>query len=70
LRIRAFIAIEDRERRIRRLVDADIVGIFSWHLEGQILEANGVFLRIVGYDREDLLSGRLRWTEANPAGMV
>jgi PAS domain S-box-containing protein len=58
--------LEDRERRIRRLVDANIVGIFSWNLEGQILEANNAFLRMVGYDREDLVSGRLRWTDLTP----
>jgi PAS domain S-box-containing protein len=28
-----------------------------------IIEANDEFLRIVGYDREDLASGRLRWTD-------
>jgi PAS domain S-box-containing protein len=47
-------------------VDASIVGIFMWDVEGQILETNDEFLRIVGYDREDLASGRLRWTDLTP----
>jgi PAS domain S-box-containing protein len=55
-----------REAKIRRLVDANIVGIFIWDLEGQILEANDAFLRIVGYDRHDLISGQIRWTELTP----
>ena len=50
--------LAEREARIRRLVDANIVGIFIWDLEGRILEANDAFLRMVGYDREDLLSNR------------
>jgi PAS domain-containing protein len=31
-----------------------------------ILEANDRFLQIVGYDREDLVSGRMRWTDMTP----
>jgi PAS domain S-box-containing protein len=58
--------LEQREAKIRRLVDANIIGIVIFELEGQILEANDAFLRMVGYDREDLASGRLRWTELTP----
>jgi PAS domain S-box-containing protein len=55
--------IEDRERKIRRLVEANIIGIIIADREGRILEANDAFLRILGYDREELVSGRVRWTE-------
>ncbi|WP_246775211.1 PAS domain-containing protein [Bradyrhizobium diazoefficiens] len=55
-----------REAKIRRLVDANIIGIFIWEAEGAILEANDAFLRIMGYDREDLDAGRLRCTELMP----
>ncbi|CAB3797002.1 Adaptive-response sensory-kinase SasA [Pararobbsia alpina] len=58
--------LAEREAKIGRLVDANIVGILIWELEGRILEANDAFLRIVGYDRDDLISGRLRWTELTP----
>ena len=58
--------LAERESRIRRLVDANIVGIFVWQLEGRILEANDAFLAMVGYDREDLVASRLRWTELTP----
>ena len=58
--------LEERETKIRRLVDANIIGIIIWDLEGRILEANDAFLRIVGYDREDLASGRLHWTSLTP----
>jgi PAS domain S-box-containing protein len=58
--------LAEREAKIRRLVDANIVGIFIWDIEGQILEANDAFLRIVGYDRDDLASGGLHWTELTP----
>jgi PAS domain S-box-containing protein len=55
-----------RTLRIRRLVDANIIGIFMWDFEGRILEANEAFLDIVGYDHEDLVAGRIRWTDLTP----
>ncbi len=58
--------LAEREARIRRLVDANIIGIFFWDLKGRILEANNAFLLMVGYDREDLASGRVRWTDLTP----
>src|SRR6202022_495133 len=36
----------EREARIRRLVDANIIGIMIWAVEGRILEANEAFLHM------------------------
>ena len=58
--------LEEREGKIRRLVAANIIGILIWNLEGQILEANEAFLQMIQYTREDLMSGRLRWTDLTP----
>jgi PAS domain S-box-containing protein len=58
--------LREQEARIRRLIDADIIGIFLWDIEGLIFEANDAFLLMVGYDRGDLVSGRLRWTDLTP----
>ena len=66
-RKRAEEALRESEAKIRRLVDANIIGIFIWDFEGRIIEANDAFLRMVDYDREDLVSGRIRWTELTPA---
>jgi PAS domain S-box-containing protein len=57
--------LQEREARIRRLVDSNIIGIVIWDVQGRIIEANQAFLDIVGYGREDLVS--LRWTELTPA---
>ena len=57
----------EREARIRRLVDSNIIGILILNLQGRIIDANQAFLDMVGYAREDLVSGRLRWTELTPA---
>ena len=58
--------LEQREAKIRRLVDANIIGIFIWDLEGRITDANETFLRMIGYDREDLVAGRTSWTVRTP----
>jgi PAS domain S-box-containing protein len=63
--------LAEREAKIRRLVDANIIGIFIWsipgEMDGPIVEANDAFLRMVGYDREDLVSGRINWAELTPS---
>ena len=58
--------LEEREAKIRRLVDANIMGIFIWNFEGQIIEANQAFLQMLNYSREDLVSGRLNWRNLTP----
>jgi PAS domain S-box-containing protein len=55
------------EAKVRRLVEANVVGIVMWKLEGEITGANEAFLRMVQYDREDLACGRMRWTDLTPA---
>jgi PAS domain S-box-containing protein len=57
--------LQEREGKIRRLVDANIIGVFIWNLD-KIVEANDAFLHMLDYRREDLVSGRLRWTELTP----
>jgi PAS domain S-box-containing protein len=59
--------LQEREAKIRRLVDSNIVGVVFWDLQGGITDANQAFLDMIGYAREDLVSGRLRWTELTPA---
>ena len=63
---RLYRELQNREAKIRRLVDANIVGVVIWDLDGRILDANNAFLSMVGYEREDLVSGRLRWRDLTP----
>jgi PAS domain S-box-containing protein len=59
--------LEDREAKIRRLVDANILGIFIWNLESAIVGANEAFLGMLQHGHEDLVSGRVRLTDLTPA---
>lgn len=63
--MRLFSEIEEREARIRRLVDSDVIGIVIWDLDGRLIDANNAFLRMLQYDREDLKAG-LRWLDMTP----
>ena len=58
--------LAEREAKIRRLFDGNLIGIGIWNSKGQILDANDAFLRTIGYDREDLLAGRLSWIDLTP----
>jgi PAS domain S-box-containing protein len=64
---RLYRELEQREAKIRRLVDANIVGIFIWDRDGRIIDANDAFLSIVSRTRDELLAGHLRWTELTPS---
>jgi PAS domain S-box-containing protein len=70
-RERAEAAVRQRasglEAKLRRLVDSNIMGIIIWRYDGQILDANETFLRIVGYDWNDLESGRLNCRDLTPS---
>jgi PAS domain S-box-containing protein len=63
---RLYSDLQERQEKIRRLVDSNIIGILIADLDGRILEANDAFLDMVGYSREDLISGQMRWIEMTP----
>jgi PAS domain-containing protein len=52
--IRLYGDLQDREAMIRRLLDSDLIGIIMWRADGRIIDANEAFLRLVGYDHDDL----------------
>jgi PAS domain S-box-containing protein len=58
--------LEEREAKIRRLVDANIIGVSFWDVGGRITEANDAFLRTVGYSRQDLQAGHVSWSAMTP----
>src|SRR5581483_7646560 len=63
---RLYTELQEREMRIRRLVESNIIGVMFWDFSGRITEANDAFLALVGYSRADLLSGNLDWKKLTP----
>jgi PAS domain S-box-containing protein len=58
--------LQEREARVRRLFDANIIGIFIWNLDGRLLEANEALGQIIGYGRDELMSGKVRLKDLMP----
>ncbi|WFU84399.1 AAA family ATPase [Bradyrhizobium sp. CIAT3101] len=58
--------LQKQEAKVRRLVEANIIGIVFFELDGRITEANDTFLRMLGIDRKELMSGRVAWTDYIP----
>jgi PAS domain S-box-containing protein len=56
----------EREARIRRLVDSNIIGVMIWDFQGRIIEANQAILDMLGYGREELIASRIGWVEQTP----
>jgi PAS domain S-box-containing protein len=64
---RLYSDLQEREARVRRLVDSNIVGVMIWNLDGRILEANDAFLAMLHYGREDLVANGVHWADLTPA---
>jgi formate hydrogenlyase transcriptional activator len=75
--VRDFSDRHERDEKLRRSrarvrplpAQTAIAGIVSGEFD-RIPEANDAFLDLVGYNREDLLAGRLRWPDLTPPEYV
>ena len=67
---RAEAVLRESEARVRHLIDANIIGIFIGDFDGNIVDANDTYLQLLGYDREDLLSGRINWVTITPPELL
>jgi PAS domain S-box-containing protein len=52
-------ALQSSETRIRRLVDANLIGIFISDEKGRVVEANEALLKMLGTDATAVTSGKL-----------
>jgi two-component system cell cycle sensor histidine kinase/response regulator CckA len=50
----------------RRVAETCIIGVIIADLHGGILHANDAFLEMVGYSREDVRLGKVRWDDMTP----
>jgi len=63
---KTLLELHKSEARFRRLAESGVVGVISSDVNGNITEANDAFLQMVGYTREELHQGLLRWDEMTP----
>lgn len=58
--------LRQSEMRFKTLYNANLIGIITWGIKGELYEANDAFLNIIGYSRQDLRAGRLDWQRITP----
>lgn len=64
--VQARSALEQSERRLRAFFESDMMGAIYWTTSGRITGANDKFLQMVGYSREELVSGEISWEQMTP----
>jgi PAS domain S-box-containing protein len=64
---RLYEELKERESKVRRLVESNIIGICIYHIDRRVIEANDAFLNIVGYSRDDVISGCLSFAGLTPS---
>ncbi|MHB8519853.1 MAG: PAS domain-containing hybrid sensor histidine kinase/response regulator [Limisphaerales bacterium] len=65
-RRKAEAALKRSQAQMRCLVNANILGVMVADTDGQITEANDAFLQMVGFSREEVLAGQVRWDRMTP----
>ncbi|QDU25769.1 Signal transduction histidine-protein kinase BarA [Anatilimnocola aggregata] len=65
-RMRAEEKLRTSDAKFRKLVQSSIMGVMVADFAGHVIESNDAYLAIVGYSRDELLSGRVRWDQLTP----
>ena len=63
---KATTALREAERRLSQLSESGLVGIVVCDHHGQVDEANDAFLAMVGYSRDEILSGAVSLIDQTP----
>jgi len=58
-------ALRESESRFRYLAESNVLGIIIADMQGKILDANDAFLQMMGYTKQDVISG-LYWKDITP----
>ncbi|WP_051469973.1 PAS domain S-box protein [Fischerella sp. PCC 9605] len=59
-------ALRESERRFRRLVESNMFGVAFGGFTGSFHYVNDYFLKMVGYTRESIETGQVRWMDITP----
>ena len=59
-------ALKSSEGQLRRLVEANVIGIFFFDEDGRVTESNQAFLELVGYSRDEMRAGAVSWRTMSP----
>jgi rsbT co-antagonist protein RsbR len=66
LDVKTLAELRINDKRFRHLMDSNIIGILLSDESGKMTGANDAFLSMIGYTRDELLSGAVRWRAITP----
>jgi PAS domain S-box-containing protein len=59
-------ALRASEAKFRWLFESNLIAIFFWNYDGNIIEANQAYCDLVGFTPEECRAGKLNWLDATP----
>ncbi len=69
-RVLAERAKAETDRRLRRVLETDAVGVIFFDFTGTVVDANEVFQRLTGYSKSEIESRQLTWRTMTPPEWV
>ena len=60
-------AIKESEAKFRGVFESKLIGTIFWDAKGEITDANKAFLDMVGYTKDEVLKGIVRWKDMTPS---
>ncbi|MEO0376149.1 MAG: GAF domain-containing protein, partial [Cyanobacteria bacterium P01_A01_bin.17] len=58
------------QEQIGQFLQSDLIGILFGNISGEVQETNDEFLRIIGYSRQELEAGAVRWDQITPPELL
>lgn len=62
--------IHSSETRFKKIFESDMIGMLFANFDGQIIDANEVFLKMIGYTAEELHNNALSWDRLTPVEYI
>lgn len=61
-------ARQQAEAKFRQMFECNIMlGLLFWDTDGNVIDANDAFLKMLGYTKAELISGAVRWKDLTPS---
>ncbi|MBV9215894.1 MAG: PAS domain S-box protein [Acidobacteria bacterium] len=58
--------VHQSEQRLQQMVNIPLVGVLTFDYDGNFVEANDAFLKIIGYTRREFVDGHFTWRTFTP----
>ncbi|MCM8539726.1 MAG: PAS domain-containing sensor histidine kinase [Lentisphaeraceae bacterium] len=67
---RSQLKLEEKNQEISQMFSFGLIGYIKSTLDGEVLEADDYYLNLIGYTREELDSGQVKWDAITPENIL